>query len=74
MLHILLPIALVPRPIHVSVDTVAVRLVVLPLALKHVPIDVPEFSTPARLIEPPEAFVAGTIWPYLHTEAMLHIA
>jgi hypothetical protein len=58
----------------VYINTIAIRLVVLPLALKNVAINVPELSFAARLVVPPVSFIASSIWPHLNTVTMLHVA
>ena len=74
MLQVVFPVALVPGSVHVDINTIAVGLVIIPLALKDVAINVPELALAACLVEPPIPFVAGTIRPDLHTIAMLHVA
>lgn len=74
MLQVIFPVALVPGSVHVDIDAIAVGFVIVPLALKHVAINVPELALAACLVEPPIPFVAGTIRPDLHTIAMLHVA
>jgi len=74
MLHVELPVTLVPRSIHVSVDAVPVGLVVEPLPLEDVAVNVPEFAPAASLIEAPEALISRAIRPDLHAEPVLHVA
>lgn len=56
-----------------SIDSVSICFVLEPFALKYIAINVPEFSSPTGLVEPPETLVTGTIGPDLDTEAMLHV-
>lgn len=74
MLEVMLPIALVPCSVHVSVNAITISFILEPFALKYITVNVPELPTTACLIELPEAFVACAIRPYLDTEAMLHVA
>ena len=74
MLQIVFPVALVSGPVHVDIDTIAVGLVIVPLALEDVAVNVPELALAACFVEPPIPLVPGTIRPDLHTIAMLHIA
>ena len=74
MLQVIFPVTFVPGPVHVDVDTIAVGLIIVPLALEDIAINVPELALAACLVKPPVPLVPGTIRPDLHTIAMLHIA
>ena len=57
-----------------NIDTIAVCLIVEPLTFKHITVNVPEFSVSASFVEPPVAFILGTIFPDLHAISMFHIS
>ena len=74
MLEIVLPLTFVSCAVLVNIHTVAVGLVVEPLALEDIAIDVPELALAARLIEAPVALILGAVLPDLHTIAVLQVA
>lgn len=74
MLEIILPFTLVPGTVLMHVDSIAVGLVIEPLALEHVAIHVPEFSIAAGFVEPPVAFVFGAVLPDLHAITVLQVS
>jgi hypothetical protein len=53
-----------------SVNTVSVSLVILPLAIEYITVYVPELSLSMSLIVLPLTLVAGTIGPDLDTTAV----
>ncbi len=65
MLEVLLPLALVPGPIHMDIDALAICLIINPVSLVNIPIDVSELSKTMGPIVLPVAFVAGAIRPDL---------
>jgi len=71
-------VTLVSGSILVSVDALAICLVVLPRAFINVAVGMPELSEPVGLILLPHAFVASTIRPGLLARAVtltvLHVA
>ena len=56
------------------INTVAVGLVVEPLAFEDVAVDVPEFSIATGLVEAPIALVFGAVFPNLHAVAVLQVS
>ncbi len=70
MLEVLLPLTLVPGPIHMDVDALAVCLIIDPISLVNIPIDVGELSKPVGPVVLPVAFVAGAVRPDLFTVAI----
>ena len=70
ILQVFLPVSLILRPIDMRVNSIAVRLVVPPLAVKHVSINVPEFALAVRFISLPLTLVTSTIRPDLFTLTM----
>ena len=73
MLKVISPHALVSGTVAVSVFTVAVGFISLPLAFVFVAIDVPESSLTMSLIVLPISLILCTIRPYLDTTTMSHI-
>ena len=57
-----------------NIDTIPVSFIIKPLSFKDVAINVPEFSVSTSFVEPPVAFVLGTIFPDLDTVSMFHIS
>ena len=57
ILQVILPVALIPRPIHMLINPIAVRLIIKPLPLEHISIKMPEFSFATCLIVFPLAFM-----------------
>jgi hypothetical protein len=74
MLEIILPVTLVPSPIHVNIDSISIGFVILPLTFKYIAINMPKLSFATGFVVLPVAFIASTIRPYLHSIAMLHIS
>ena len=58
--------------VYMSVDSVAVGLIILPLSVKDVTVDVPELSFTMRFVVLPLTFVASSIRPNLDTPPMPH--
>jgi hypothetical protein len=56
-----------------NVDSVSVGLIILPLPLKDVSIDMPEFTLATSLIETPISFVTSAIGPNLNSVTVLHV-
>ena len=74
VLKIVFPLSLVPSSILMNVNSVAIGLIVKPLALEYVAIDMPKFAMAASFVESPVALVLGAILPNLNSVSMLHVA
>ena len=74
VLKVIFPLSLVSCPILMDINAIAVSLVVKPFSLEDVAINVPELALAARLVEPPVAFVLGSVLPNLDSVAVLHVA
>lgn len=55
-----------------DIDTIAVCLVILPLAFVDVSVRVPELACSVGFVIAPLAFVFSTIWPDLNSGPMSH--
>lgn len=73
MLQIVLPLALVPSSIAVSVLSVSMGLVSLPVTVVLVTIDMVEDSLTVCFVVLPVTFVSGSIWPCLGTHSVSHV-
>jgi hypothetical protein len=72
MLQVIFPVTLIFGSIDMSVDTITVCFVILPLAVKYVSVYMPEFPLAVSLVIDPLAFVPGTIWPDLDTDTVTY--
>lgn len=70
MLEVILPLSLVHCPIGLLVHSVAIGLVILPLAFVDVTVDVIELALAACLVVLPLALVLGPVGPHLDSEAV----
>ena len=70
MLQVVLPVALVFGTVSMRVSTVAMSLIIDPLAFVLVSMYVPEGSLTVGLIKAPVTFVASTILPDLNASSM----
>jgi hypothetical protein len=53
-----------------SIDTVTVGLIILPFSIKHITVNVPEFSYSMSFVILPLSFIPSTVWPDLDTPTM----
>ena len=65
MLQVVHPLALVPGPVHVNVDSLPVGLVIDPVALVDIAIDVSELAEAVGTVVLPVSLVTGAILPDL---------
>jgi hypothetical protein len=70
MLQVVLPLALITRPVHVNVGTESVRLVIDPIAFVDISVNVDEFPMPVSAVVTPLPLVASTIRPHLDPVAI----
>ena len=71
ILLVVLPLAEVPGPIRVLIQSITVGFVVAPVPLVHVAVCVPELTLAVRPIVPPLSFVFAAIRPDLSAPARL---
>lgn len=67
------PLSLVLGPIDMRVSAEAMRFVLFPLAIKDVPIRMPENASAFCLVVAPTALIFCSIGPDLHPETVAHI-
>lgn len=69
MLEVVSPHAFVASSVHVSVDSVAVRFIVLPLAFVEVAVHVDELSFAVRTVHIPLAHILRAVGPSLSSKS-----
>ena len=65
MLEVFLPLALIARTIHMDVDTLAIGLVIHPVAFIHISVYVSELAKTMSSVVFPVSFIACAIGPDL---------
>ena len=72
MLLILEPVALIPGPIRVVVDSIPMGLIILPLTIVDIAVCMDQSASAVGLVSPPVPFIERAIHPDLHTTPILH--
>jgi hypothetical protein len=70
MLQIILPMTLVLGSVGMNINSIAVRLIFIPVAFENIAVNMEKLASSARFVVFPVAFIPGPIYPLLDAEAI----